>query len=52
MWSVRRAIFSATSSRGARGYFVSTIGLNKEMTRAYIKNLEMADKLQLKLVSP
>jgi putative transposase len=22
-------------ARGARGYFVSTIGLNKEMTRAY-----------------
>ena len=39
-------------ARGARGYFVSTIGLNKEMTRAYIKNLEMADKLQLKLASP
>ena len=35
----------------ARGYFVSTIGRNKEMTCAYIKNPEMADKLQLKLAS-
>jgi putative transposase len=36
---------------GARGYFVSTVGL--EMIRTYIKNQEMADKqldqLQLKL---
>ena len=36
----------------ARGYFVSTIGRNKGMTCAYIKNPEMADKLQLKLASP
>jgi putative transposase len=36
----------------ARGYSVSTIGRNKEMTCANIKNPEMADKLQLKLASP
>lgn len=39
----------------ARGYFVSTVGRNEEMIRAYIKNQEMADKqldqLQLKLSS-
>jgi hypothetical protein len=39
-------------ARGARGYFVSTIGQNKEMTCAYIKNPEMADNLQLKPASP
>jgi putative transposase len=36
----------------AGGYSVSTIGRNKEMTCANIKNPEMADKLQLKLASP
>jgi putative transposase len=39
----------------ARGYFVSTVGRNEEMIRAYIKNQEMADKqldqLQMKLAS-
>ena len=39
----------------ARGYFVSTVGRDEEMIRAYIKNQEMADKrldqLQLKLGS-
>ena len=39
----------------ARGYFVSTVGRDEEMIRAYIKNQEMADKrldqLQLKLAS-
>jgi putative transposase len=39
----------------ARGYFVSIVGRNEEMIRAYIKNQEMADKqldqLQLKLSS-
>src|SRR5215469_5036789 len=39
----------------ARGYFVSTVGRNEEMIRAYIRNQEMADKkldqLQLKLSS-
>ena len=39
----------------ARGYFVSTIGRDEEMIRAYIRNQEMADKqldqLQLKLPS-
>jgi putative transposase len=39
----------------ARGYFVSTVGRDEEMIRAYIKNQEMADKqldqLQLKLPS-
>jgi putative transposase len=39
----------------ARGYFVSTVGRNEEMIRAYIKNQEMPDKqldqLQLKLSS-
>jgi len=39
----------------ARGYFVSTIGRDEEMIRAYIRNQEMADKqldqLQLKLAS-
>ena len=39
--------FWARGARGARGYFVSTIGLNKEMTCAYIKNPEM-----VKLASP
>ena len=38
----------------ARGYFVSTVGRDEEMIRAYIKNQEMADKrldqLQLKLL--
>jgi hypothetical protein len=48
MWSVRRAIVSATSS-GPEGI---SFGLNKEMTCAYIKNPEVADKLQLKLASP
>ena len=28
----------------ARGYFVSTIGRDEEMIRAYIRNQEMADK--------
>ena len=51
MWSVRRAIFSTTSS-GPEGISFQTIGLNKEMTCAYIKNPEMANKLQLKLASP
>jgi putative transposase len=40
----------------ARGYFVSTVGRDEEMIRAYIKNQEMADKqldqLQLKLATP
>ena len=39
----------------ARGYFVSTIGRDEEMIRAYIRNPEMADtqldQLQLKLPS-
>jgi putative transposase len=39
----------------ARGYFVSTVGRDEEMIRAYIKNQEMADKqldqLQLKLAT-
>jgi len=39
----------------ARGYFVSTVGRDEEMIRAYIRNQEMADKqldqLQLKLAS-
>src|SRR6201987_6148791 len=39
----------------ARGYFVSTIGRNEELIRAYIKNQELADKqldqMQLKLAS-
>ena len=39
----------------ARGYFVSTVGRDEEMIRAYVKNQEMADKrldqLQLKLGS-
>ena len=39
----------------ARGYFVSTIGRDEEMIRAYIRNQEMADKqldqLQLKFPS-
>ena len=38
-----------------RGYFVSTIGRDEEMIRAYIRNQEVADKqldqLQLKLAS-
>jgi putative transposase len=42
-------------ARGARGYFVSTVGRDEEMIRAYIKNQEMADRqldqLQLKLAS-
>ena len=39
----------------ARGYFVSTVGRDEEMIRAYIKNQEIADQqldqLQLKLAS-
>jgi putative transposase len=39
----------------ARGYFVSTVGRNEEMIRAYIRNQEVAgkqlDQLQLKLAS-
>ena len=39
----------------ARGYFVSTVGRDEEMIRAYIRNQEMADKqldqMQLKLAS-
>ena len=39
----------------ARGYFVSTVGRDEEMIRAYIRKQEMADKqldqLQLKLAS-
>jgi putative transposase len=39
----------------ARGYFVSTVGRNEEMIRAYIRDQEIADKqldqLQLKLAS-
>ena len=38
-----------------RGYFVSTVGRDEEMIRAYIKNQEIADQqldqLQLKLAS-
>ena len=37
----------------ARGYFVSTVGRNEEMIRAYIRNQELADKqldqMQLRL---
>ena len=37
----------------ARGYFVSTVGRDEEMIRAYIKNQEMADQqldqLELKI---
>ena len=29
---------------GARGYFVSTVGRDEEMIRAYIKNQEMQDR--------
>jgi putative transposase len=54
MWSVRHATSSATNS-GPRGYFVSTVGRDEEMNRAYIKNQEIADQqldqLQLKLAS-
>ena len=43
------------SSIWARGYFVSTVGRDEQMIRAYIKNQEMADQqldqLQLKLGS-
>ena len=39
----------------ARRYFVSTVGRDEEMNRAYIKNQELADKqldqMQLKLAS-
>jgi putative transposase len=39
----------------ARGYFVSTVGRDEEMIRAYIKNQELADKqldqLQMKLAT-
>jgi putative transposase len=39
----------------ARGYFVSTVGRNAQMVRAYIRGQEMMDKqldqLQLKLSS-
>ena len=28
----------------ARGYFVTTVGRDEEMIRAYIKNQEMADQ--------
>lgn len=39
----------------ARGYFVSTVGRDEEMIRAYIRNQELADKqldqMQLKLAS-
>jgi putative transposase len=39
----------------ARGYFVSTVGRDEEMIRAYLKNQELADKqlhqMQLKLAS-
>ena len=39
----------------ARGYFVSTVGRDEEMIRAYIKNQEIADQqldqLQFKLAS-
>jgi putative transposase len=37
------AEFSAPQILG-EGYFVSTVGRNEEMIRAYIKNQEMADK--------
>jgi putative transposase len=47
--SLRRSMF------WARGYFVSTVGRDEEMIRAYIKNQEIADQqldqLQLKLAS-
>ncbi len=40
----------------ARGYFVSTVGRDEELIRAYIKNQELADKqldqMRLKLGSP
>ena len=39
----------------ARGYFVSTVGRDEQMIRAYIKNQELADKqldqMQMKLAS-
>ena len=39
----------------ARGYFVSTVGRDEEMIRAYIRNQELADKqldqMQLRLGS-
>ena len=53
-WNASCGIFWVTSF-WARGYFVSTIGRDEEMIRAYIRNQEMADKqldqLQLKLAS-
>jgi REP element-mobilizing transposase RayT len=43
------------TGRRARGYFVSTVGRDEEMIRAYIKTQELADKqldqMQLKLAS-
>ena len=39
----------------ARGYFVTTVGRDEEMIRAYIKNQEMADQqldqMELKISS-
>ena len=36
----------------ARGYFVSTVGLNEQVIRAYIRNQEFEDKKQDQLQFP
>ena len=45
--------FSKAKSTGKhfwiRGYFVSTVGLNENAVREYIKNQEMTDKRQINL---
>jgi hypothetical protein len=51
MSNARYGIFSATNS--GRGYFVTTVGRDEEVIRAYIRNQELADQrldqLELKI---
>ena len=43
MSNARCGIFWATNSE-ARGYFVTTVGRDEEVIRAYIRNQELADR--------
>ena len=43
MWNARCGIFWATNS-GRAGYFVTTVGRDEEVIRAYIRNQELADR--------
>jgi len=41
---ITNGLAEALTNFWARGYFVSTVGLDEEMVRAYIRNQEKADE--------